>query len=123
MGFNVSFDLVSEINLQEHRISIHDHCPIIGIQQVNALSYGIKQFEIEAIGGKKVDHSESYGMEKGQKRTKKRLPRWQREPQSLNIRQIWFTDFYFRSVVLILLCLEVQSCRDLQKFVYYFPVK
>jgi len=67
MGFNVSFDLVSEINLQEHRISIHDHCPIIGIQQVNALSYGIKQFEIEAIGGKKVDHSESYGMGKGEK--------------------------------------------------------
>jgi len=41
------------------------------LKQVHATGNGIQQFENEAIRGKKVDHSESYGMEERRKRTKK----------------------------------------------------
>ena len=64
-------DLVPEIRPQEHGIAIHDHCPIIRLKQVHATGNCIQQFEIEAIGGEKEDHSENYGMEGGRKRTEK----------------------------------------------------
>jgi hypothetical protein len=70
-SFNMPLDLVTEIRLQEHGISIHDYCPIIRLKQIHTTGNRIQQFEIEAIGGEKVDHSENYGMEGGRKRTEK----------------------------------------------------
>ncbi|MFA5816252.1 MAG: hypothetical protein WC865_11580 [Bacteroidales bacterium] len=71
MGFYMSLYLVPEIRLQEHSIAIHENCPIIRLKQIHAFSNGIQQFEIEAIRGEKVDHSEIYGMEERRKRTEK----------------------------------------------------
>jgi hypothetical protein len=45
-------------------------CGMLG-SEVPSTGKGIQQFEIEAIRGKKVDHSESYGMEGRRKRTEK----------------------------------------------------
>jgi len=71
MGLNMALYLKPEIRPQEHGIAIHDDGPIIWLKQVHATGNGIQQFEIEAIWGEKVDHSESYGMEERRKRTKK----------------------------------------------------
>ena len=74
MTFNMVLDLATKIRLQEQGIAIHDDCPVIRAMQVHATGNRIQQFEIEAMRGEKVDHSERYGMKGGRKRTRKRLP-------------------------------------------------
>jgi hypothetical protein len=71
IGFNMPLNLVPKIRLQEHSIAIQENCPVIRLYQLHATGNRIQQFEIEAIRGKKVDHSESYGMAKRRKRTEK----------------------------------------------------
>ena len=71
MVFNMPLNPVPEIRLQKHGVPVHENCPIIRLKQVHATGNSIQQFEVEAIRGEKVDHSEIYGMMGGRKRTEK----------------------------------------------------